>query len=104
MAVLVVVALRLWSPLVVLGASLVSLAGAFAFFLITASADTCGSSTSADVVSWIGGIVLALPVGAWGVRRGARVYVAIPAGWVAAALWFVLVAHVVHGGTGGCFE
>ena len=104
LVVLAVLAVRWWSPLAVLGASAVSLVGAFAFFLITASSNTCGDSTAAVVVAWIGGVALAVPLGAWGVRHGSRVFAAIPAGWVAAAFWFVIAAHLVHGGTGGCFE
>jgi hypothetical protein len=74
--VLIVVAVRFWSPVVVLGAAVLSL----------------------------GGAALAPAIGAWGVRRGFWAYGAVLAGWAVAALWFVVVAHLVPGGTGGCFE
>ena len=96
-AALAVVAWRLWSPLTVFGAACVSVAGAVAFFLITVAGGACGGSTA---LAWSGGVALALPLGTWGARRGAWVFAAVPAGWILAALWFVLVDR----GGGGCFE
>jgi hypothetical protein len=103
-AALGVVAWLRWSPLVVLGAALLSLGGSIVFVFITAAGQICGDSGYADPVSWIGGVTLAVPLGALGVRRGPWALAAIPAGWAVAGAWFVLVAHVVPGGTGGCFE
>jgi hypothetical protein len=102
--VLVAVATRLWSPVVVLGAAILSLVGAAAFFLVTVVGEACGGSGLADAISWAGAVPLAVAIGAWGIRRGFLAYAAIPAGWIAAAVWFVVVAHVVHGGARGCLE
>ena len=104
LAVLVFAAVRLWSPLVVLGAALIGAVGAVAFAAATALGETCGTSGLAQGVEVAGGLALAVPLGAWGVRRGAQVLWALPAGWLAAAAWYVAWAHVIPGGTGGCFE
>ena len=101
---LIVVAVRFWSPVVVLGAAVLSLGGAALFTLITAAGETCGGSYLAGTVEWVGGAALAAAIGAWGVRRGFWGYGAVLAGWTVAALWFVVVAHLIPGGTGGCFE
>jgi hypothetical protein len=102
--VLAAVAIFLWSPLVVLAAAVVS-AAFFAIALLGASAaDTCGTSRAAEAVEFAGGALLALAIGTWGVRRGPRVLWAIPLGWVAFAVWVVIWAYVIPGGTGGCFE
>ena len=102
--VLVAVAVFLWSPLVVLAAAVVSGILAGIFWLIVAASDTCGDSTAATVVEFAGGALLALAVGTWGVRRGPRALWAIPVGWVAAAVWIAVWAHLIPGGAGGCFE
>lgn len=100
---LAAVAVFLWSPLVVLAAAVVSGVFAAIFWVGAASADTCGNSTTAEIVELAGGAVLALAVGAWGVRRGPRALWAIPVGWMVAGVWFVVWAHVIPGGAGGCF-
>src|SRR3954453_1820741 len=103
-AALAVVAWRLWSPLVVLTVCVLSLASAVVFWMITVAGGTCGGRDLAGVLEWAGGLALGLPIAIWGVRRGRWAFVAVPAAWVAAACWFVLVAHLVPGGAGGCFE
>ncbi|MES1247402.1 MAG: hypothetical protein ABUS54_06995 [Actinomycetota bacterium] len=101
---LVATAVWRWSPLVVLAAVILSGVGAVVFLLVTSASDVCGGSHLAGTIEWAGGCALALPVGTWSVRRGAWALAAIPAGWVAGALWFAAVAHAVHGGSGGCLD
>ena len=101
--VLAAVAIFLWSPLVVLVAAVVSAVFAAIAWLSVASADACGGSTTATVVELAGGAVLAVAVGAWGVRRGPRVLWAIPVGWVVYGVWIGVWAHLIPGGTGACF-
>jgi hypothetical protein len=86
-AVLVVVALRRWSPLVVFGAALLSGVG-FALAWAIAGGD---GSTWLEVA---GALLLALPIGAWGVRRGAAALPAILVGWLAAGIWIAVVERV----------
>jgi hypothetical protein len=102
--VLLLAAVRLWSPLAVLVAALLGTAAALVAWFAIAAAETCGDSRAAGVVEWLGAALLALPLGAWGVRRGARVLWAVPLGWALAALWIALTAHLVPGGSGPCFE
>lgn len=104
LAVLVFAAVRLWSPLVVLAAAITGAVGAVGFVAVTSLGEACGTSTLAHSVEIAGGIALAIPIGAWGVRRRAHVLWALPAGWLVAAGWYVAWAHVIPGGTGGCFE
>ena len=104
LAVLVVAAVRLWSPLVVLAAALLGAVGAVAFVAVTTFGETCGTSSLAQGVETAGGLALAVPLGAWGVRRGAHALWTLPAGWLVAAAWYVAWAHVIPGGTGGCLE
>jgi hypothetical protein len=101
--VLAAVAIFLWSPLVVLAAAIVSDVFWAIAVLGASSFDTCGTATTASVVEIGGGTLLALSIGTWGVRRGPRVLWAVPVGWIAYAVWIVIWAHVIPGGTGGCF-
>lgn len=101
--VLGVVAVFLWSPVVVLTAAVVS-GIFFALAAIAASAaGTCGTSTASDAVELAGGAVLGITITTLGVRRGPRVLWALPAGWIAYTAWIIVVAHLVPGGAGGCF-
>ena len=68
----------------------------------TAVAQTCGDSRSATNVEWAGVTVLLVGIGSFGAHR--RRVLPVVAALVIAGLWFVLVAHVVPGGSGGCFE
>jgi hypothetical protein len=101
---LLVVAVRRWSPLAVLAASLLSIGGAIVAWFLVAAGETCGDSRTATVVGWVGAVPLALAVGTWGALRGRRALAAIPAGWLVAAAWVLVIAHLVPGGSGGCFE
>lgn len=101
---LAAVAIFLWSPLVVLVAAVVSAVFYAIYLLGDGSANTCGDSRAASVVELVGTGAIVLIVGSWGVRRGPRALWAIPAGWVLAALWVALWAHVIPGGSGPCFE
>jgi hypothetical protein len=102
--VLAAVAIFLWSPLVVLVAAVVSAVFGAIYLLAVAAADTCGDSTAATVVELTGAVAIMLTVGTWGVRRGPRALWAIPAGWALAAVWVGIWAHLIPGGSGGCFE
>jgi hypothetical protein len=90
--VLVIVAVRRWSPLVVLGTALLSLVGYALAWAIAGSGD--GGSSLAAALELAGSLVLALPIGAWGVRRGAAALAAIPIGWVAAGIWIAIVERI----------
>jgi hypothetical protein len=104
LAVLAVAAARLWSPLLVLAAAVLSGIAAVVFWFVVAAADTCGNSVAATAVELPGAATIALALGAWGVRGGRRVFWALPLGWILAGLWIAVVAHAIPGGTGGCFE
>jgi len=56
--VLVVAAVRLWSPLVVLAAALLGAVGAVAFVAVTTFGETCGTSSLAQGVETAGGLAL----------------------------------------------
>jgi hypothetical protein len=68
----------------------------------TAVAETCGSSGLASGLEQSGTIVLLLGIGALGAhrRRAFPFVVAL----IAAGVWVAVIAHVVPGGTGACFE
>jgi hypothetical protein len=102
--VLVAVAVRTWSALVVLGLAILSCLCSVLFFFATAAAAPCGTSTAAVVVELGGAAPLALGLGSWGVRRGGHAFWALPVGWALAGLWIAAAAHVIPGGTGGCFD
>jgi hypothetical protein len=68
----------------------------------TAVAQTCGSSGSANGLEWSGGSILLVAVGGSGARR--RRVLPIIGAIVAAGIWVAVVAHVVPGGSGDCFE
>jgi hypothetical protein len=75
-------AVRFWSPLVVLALVLLSCAG-FAFWLVVAPTDN-------SVIAWVGGSVTGIALAASQLRRGAHIFWAVPAGWLAVTLWFVI--------------
>jgi hypothetical protein len=102
--VLVAVAIWLWSPLVVLGALVVTSIGAVVFWVGAVLSETCGHSSVAAVVEPVGALLLALPLATWGVRRGAHMLWAIPAGYLAAGLWIVVCAQVIPGAAGSCVD
>lgn len=101
---LAVAAVRRWSPLVVLTATVLSATGGLVSVFVTALAETCGPGTAANAAEWTGAVLLGLGLGAWGVRRGAHALWAIPAGWLLAAAWVSGWAHVLPGGGGACFN
>jgi hypothetical protein len=103
-AALVVIAWKRWSPSIVLAAAVLSCLCAVVYFFAVAAAETCGDSTLAGAVEWIGAVVIALAVGAWGVRGGMRFVWRFPLAWLVAAVWVGTWAHVVPGGSGGCFN
>jgi hypothetical protein len=102
-AVLGVAAVRIWSPLVVLGVVVESAVGLVAWFLIVASAATCGGSLAASLVEWIGGAAVAIGLAASQRSRGGHIFWAVPGGWILAGVWFAVWAHVIPGGSGACF-
>jgi hypothetical protein len=104
LAALIVIAVRRWSPLVVLAVALLSIGAAIVAWFVIAAGETCGDSRAATVVEWVGAVPLALALGSWGALRGRRALAAIPAGWLLAGVWVLVIAHVVHGGAGPCFE
>lgn len=67
-----------------------------------AMAQTCGESGTAAAVERSGAGVLLLAVGSFGAHR--RRVTPIVGAIVVAGIWVALVAHVVPGGSGGCFE
>lgn len=68
----------------------------------TAVAKTCGNSGSAAGVEWSGAAILLFGIGAFGAHRR-RVLPVVGALLVAGA-WVVIVAHLVPGGAGECFN
>lgn len=101
---LAAVAVRLWAPLTVLAAAVLSLACAVLFFFAVAASDTCGHSTAASAVEWTGAIAIAIPIATWAVLGGVRFVWRFPLAWLAAALWTIAWAHVIPHAAGGCFE
>jgi len=83
------------------GALLVGLVGLVVERVAT---DSCGSGTAADLVEWIGGSAIYLGGGAWALQRPLRGVWALPLATVVAGGWMVAAAHLVSGGTGGCFD
>jgi hypothetical protein len=102
-AVLIVHAWRQSSPLVVLGAVVGAGIGAIGFAGAVLLGDTCGGSSAAGFVKWLGALVIALWLGAVGVRGGLKILWVTPLALIAAGLWVLLAAHVVPGGAAGCF-
>jgi hypothetical protein len=100
--VLVVYGHRTGAPLRVLAIVLLLGCTEFAASIGAAIGDTCGDSRLAAGFELAGVIGIPLAFGAWAVRRR-RVWL-LPFAIVAAALWTVVVAHVIPGGPGGCFE
>jgi hypothetical protein len=103
-AALIVIAWRRWSPSIVLAAAVLSCVCAVVYFFAVAAAGTCGDSTLAGAVDWIGAVAIALAVGAWGVRGGIRFVWRFPLAWLVAAMWVGAWAHVIPGGSGACFN
>jgi hypothetical protein len=68
----------------------------------TAMGERCGDSRLAGDLELVGTIAIPLALGSWAVRRH-RVW-PLPVAIVAAALWAVVVAHVIPGGAGACFD
>jgi MYXO-CTERM domain-containing protein len=67
-----------------------------------AMAETCGGSGGATAVEQSGAGLLLLALGGFGAHR--RRVIPIVGAIVVAALWVAVVAHLVPGGAGGCFE
>jgi hypothetical protein len=101
-AVLVLYGRQTGAPLRVL--AIVVLLGFTEFVAAVGSAigNRCGDSRLASGLELAGTIAILLVLGAWAVRRG-RIWW-LPLGIVAAAVWVVVIAHVIPGGAGGCFE
>jgi hypothetical protein len=102
LAVLIAYASRTSSPLVVLGLLVVVAFVEYAAAFGTAMGQRCGTSTTAKGLEIAGTAALLLGLGAWGIRSR-RPY-ALPVALVVAAAWVILIAHVVPGGSGECFN
>jgi hypothetical protein len=74
------------------------------WWFIVVAGETCGDSSAATIAEWSGTTVLAVGLAAWQLPRGRAIFWALPAGAVLAGIWFVVTAHVIPGGAGGCFE
>jgi hypothetical protein len=83
------------------GALLVGLLG---LFVEVVAADTCGSNAAARLVGWIGAGAIYLAGGAWGLQRPLRGLWALPLSAVVAGGWIVATAHLISGGSAGCFS
>jgi hypothetical protein len=68
----------------------------------TAVAQTCGDSRSATILEWSGIAVLLIGIGGFGAHR--RRVLPVVAALVVAGAWIALVAHLVPGGSGECFN
>jgi hypothetical protein len=82
------------------GALLVGLAG---LVVEVVAADTCGGNVSARLVGWIGAAAIYLAGGAWGLQRPLRGLWAVPLAAVIAGGWIAATAHLISGGSAGCF-
>lgn len=102
LAVLVAYAVRLGSPLVVLGTALALGTVELLALFGTAVGQRCGDSALAHGLELGGAVAILAAVGVPGVRR--RTLWTLPLAVAAAALWTVAVAHAVPGGAGECFE
>lgn len=93
---------RLRSPLGVLITLVLVGFVEFVVQLGAAATRACGDSGVANDLKWSGSAVILIALGGFGVyrRRLFPVLVAL----VAAGAWVAIVAHIVPGGTGGCFE
>jgi hypothetical protein len=80
------------------------LVGLFGMIVETVAADACGSGTTAHLVGWIGASVIYLAGGAWGLRRPLRGLWALPLAALVAGGWIAATAHLISGGSGGCFN
>jgi hypothetical protein len=83
------------------GAVIVGMAGLLVEKLGTGS---CGGGLAANLVEWIGGGAIYLSGGAWALQRPLRGVWALPLATIVAGGWMVAAAHLVLGGTGGCFD
>jgi hypothetical protein len=68
----------------------------------TFAADTCGSSRLATGLEWSGSAVILVVLGGFGAYR--RRVLPVLGAVIVAGVWVAIVAHVVPGGAGGCFE
>jgi hypothetical protein len=93
---------RFGSPLGVLVTLLLVAAGELVVRFATAAGNVCGDSRLADTLGWTGAFAILLGVGAWSVRR--RRVLPLLGALLAAGAWILLVAHVVPGGAGECFN
>jgi hypothetical protein len=100
--VLVVYSVRFGSPLGVLLTLVLIAAVELVVRFGTAAADTCGTSRAAGAVEWSGAAVILVGVGAWSAHR--RRVAPLLAAIVAAGVWYAIVAHLIPGGAGGCFD
>jgi hypothetical protein len=100
--VLGVYAYRTGSALVVLGFTVGLGVLEYAALFATALGERCGDSHTAGTVEAAGVAVIALALGAVGVRRR-RLWL-LPLAVVVAGVWIVAVAHLITGGAGDCFE
>jgi hypothetical protein len=81
----------------------VLIAGALFVAIVTAG-DTCGDSATAGTIEAIGAIVILIGLGAVCLRRRGRLLALVPGAVPVTAVWLVVVAHLVPGGSGGCFQ
>ena len=83
------------------GAVIVGIAGLLVEKLGTGS---CGGGLTANLVEWIGGGAIYLGGGAWALQRPLRGVWALPLATIVAGGCMAATAHLVSGGTGGCFD
>jgi MYXO-CTERM domain-containing protein len=102
LAALVLYSLRFGSPLGVLLTLVLIACVELGVRFATAAAQTCGTSGTATGLEWSGAAVLLVGIGGFGAHR--RRVMPLLAAVVAAGAWVALVAHVVPGGAGECFN
>jgi hypothetical protein len=100
--VLVLYARHTGSALRVLGIVVLLLFVELCALFGAAVGDRCGDSRLAGGFELAGAIAILVTLGTWGVHRR-RIW-PLPVAIVAAAIWVVVIAHVIPGGAGGCFE
>ncbi len=80
------------------------LLGIFGAIVEKVATDSCGRGLAANLVEWIGAGAIYLIGGAWALQRPLRGIWALPLAAAVAGGWIAAAAHVVHGGTSGCFS
>ena len=104
LAVLAAYAIRVASPLVVLGLIVVTAALALVVDFAAAFAESCGESHTGGIVKAVGVYSILVILGGTGLARRGRLVLLVPGAVVVCGVWVAVISHLVPGWSGGCFE